>query len=405
MKQGGVFDGLLVLDFATTVTGPGAARVLADYGAMVIKVESMNHVESLRLNPPFGGGKRGVNRSGFFANYNAGKYGLALNLTTPKGIDLAKRLIRQADVIIESNRVGMMKKWGLSYEDLCKIKPDIIMVSTTQLGQYGPYATFRGYGTQGAGTAGWGSLIGWPDRAPTSAFGAYTDAISIRYVAIAIVSALEYRRRTGKGTYIDHAQVECSLQFQMPLFLDYSCNGRLQSLNGNRDANAAPHGAYRCKGEDRWCVIAVFDEHQWQSFCRIIGAPVWTQDPKFTSLSGRKEHEDELDKLVEEWTIQHTPEEVVQLMQSGDIGSAVVENAKDLFSDPQLQYRFHFSAQKHTEIGLHSYENFGFRLSSTPGGAAGPAPCLGEHTEYVCKEIIGMTDDELAQLIADGVLQ
>ncbi len=405
MKDQKVFSGLVVLDMATTVTGPGAAMAMANYGATVIKIESQAHVETLRLNAPFAGGKRGINRSGYFANFNAGKLGLSLNLTTPKGIEIAKRLVKKADVVIESNRAGLMQKWGLGYEDLKKIKPDIIMISTTQLGQNGPYAGYRGYGTQGAGLAGVGSLIGWPDRAPTSSFGAYSDSVAIRYVAIALISALEYRRRTGHGCYIDHSQVECCLPFQSPLFLDYSANGRLTKINGNRDPDAAPHGAFRCQGDDRWCAVAVFTDQEWESFCKIIGSPAWTRDKKFATLKARKANEDELEKLVEDWTIHHSAEEVMGLMQAGGVGAALVENAADMFNDPQLQHREHFSRQVHSEIGPHHYENFSFRLTGTPGGVSGPAPILGEHTEYVCKEILGMTDDEFVELIGEGVLQ
>jgi benzylsuccinate CoA-transferase BbsF subunit len=404
-KNKGVFSGLLVLDFCTTVTGPGAAMSLANYGATVIKVESQAHVETLRISAPFAGGKVGINRSGYFAEYNAGKLGLALNMTTPKGVEIAKRLVAHADVVMESNRVGVMKKWGLDYEVLKKVKPDLIMISTTTLGQYGPHCMFRGYGTQGAAMSGWGNLIGWADRAPTSSFGAYTDSISIRYVAIAVIAALEYRRRTGKGTYIDHSQAECSLQFQVPLFLDYAANGRLTKVDANRDPNAAPHGAYRCLGDDRWCAIAVTNDDEWQAFCKVIGSPSWTKKKEFTTFSDRKAHEDDLDTLVEQWTVQHKAEDVMRLMQEAGVGAALVESSEDMFNDPQLQHRKHFVRHNHAEMGLSVYEDFSYRLMGTPGGPSGPAPCLGEHSEYVCKEILGMSDEEFVQLLTEGVLQ
>ena len=252
-----ILDDLLVLDFSTTVAGPGACMMLANYGARVVKVESITHPDSVRTSPPFKDKKQDVNYSGYFATYNASKYSITLNLSLPQGIELAKRLCQRADVIVDGYRPGVMKKWGLSYEEISKHNPGIIMASTTQIGQYGPDSQFAGYGTQGQALSGWASIIGYPGETPIGPFGAYTDSISIRFVAIAILAALEYRRRTGKGQYIDQSHVESSVLFQSPLVLDYAANRRLATFNANRDPYASPHGAYRCLGEDRWCVIAV----------------------------------------------------------------------------------------------------------------------------------------------------
>jgi len=252
MENSNGFSDLKIVDFGTTVTAPCATRVFADYGATVIKVESIAHVDGLRTNPPFKDGKSGLNRSGYFSNYNAGKYSLSLNLNKPKAVEIAKRLAKWADVVVEAFRPGIIKKWGFTYEDLKKVKPDIIMVSSNMLGQNGPHCQLRGYGAHGSAVAGWGLALGWPDRSATAPFGAYTDGISLRYLAIAILAALEYRRRTGKGQYIDNSQVECSIQFMSPWILDYCANQRLIQRQGNRDPDGAPHGAYRCQGEDRW---------------------------------------------------------------------------------------------------------------------------------------------------------
>jgi benzylsuccinate CoA-transferase BbsF subunit len=405
MDGSGVFEGLTVADFSTSVVGPCAARLLADYGATVVKVESQTHVDALRITPPYMNGKAGVNRSGFFNPQNAGKYSLSLNLSIPKALEIAKRLVQWADVVIETFRPGVMKAWGLDYDELVKIKPDLIMVSSTMLGQFGPHRDCRGFGQHGAALAGWATTLGYDDGEAVAPFSAYTDYIGARYVAIAIIGALEYRRRTGKGQYIDHSQAEGSIDFLTPLVLDYQANRRLPEIMENRDPYAAPHGAYRCKGEDRWCVIAVSTVEEWRKFCRVISDPPWTGDSRFTTQTERKRNEDELDRFVENWTVNHTPEEVVEMMQKGGVPAGVVANAKDLAEDPQLRHRKHYEVLEHTEIGPESYENFAFRLSKTPGGPRTAAPCLGEHNAYVCSKILGLSDEEFVQLLTEGVLE
>jgi len=379
MEPKGIFKDLKVIDFATTVVGPSSTRILADYGAQVVKVESISHTDVLRTSPPFKDGKPGVNRSGYFSNYSGGKYSLSLNMNKPKALEIAKSLVKWADVLVESFRPGIMEKWGLDYGELKKVNPALIMVSTNMLGQDGPFCQFRGYGQHGGAVAGWGLTQGWPDRPAIVPFGAYTDCIAFRFVVIAILAALEYRRNTGKGQYIDNSQVECSTQFMAPLILDYAANRVVFKCQGNRDPYAAPHGAYRCLGEDRWAALAVATDEEWNAFCEVIGHPPWTKDPKFATFLGRKKNEDDLDRLVEEWTQKYPAEEVMQRMKAKGISAGVVENAEDLGKDPQLSHRGHFQPRNQLEIGVHHYENFGFRLSKTPGGPQGGAPSLGEH--------------------------
>jgi benzylsuccinate CoA-transferase BbsF subunit len=405
MQPPAVFKDLKVADFSTSVVGPAAARALADYGATVVKVESRTHVDTLRVTAPYMGRKPGVNRSGFFNDYNAGKYSLCLNMRLPGALKIAKRIVQWADVVIETFRPGIMKRWGLDYEALVKIKPDIIMVSSNMLGQTGPHCSFRGFGQHAAAIAGWATTLSYADDEVVVPFSAYTDYIGTRYVAIAVIAALEYRRRTGKGQYIENSQVESSIEFLAQGVLDYQANRRLPRRMQNRDPNFAPHGAYRCRGDDRWCVIAVSTDEQWDRFCHIIGRPPWTADPKFKTLADRKENENELDQRVQSWTSEHPAEQIVEMMQQGGVAAAVVANAKDLDEDPQLIHRRHYVTLEHSEIGPHGYENFAFRLSKTPGAPRTGAPGLGEHSAYVCTEILGLSDEELVQLLSESVLE
>ncbi len=400
-----IFSELKVLDLSTSVVGPGAARLFADYGATVVKVESMTHPEALRTSPPYPTGKRGVNLSGYYSHFNAGKLSLSLNLNLPRARELILRLVKWADVVVESFTTGIMERWELTYERLREIKPAIIMVSTNMLGQAGPFNSFRGYGQHGAALAGWDTTLGYPDHEPVLAFGAYTDYIASRYVAIAILAALDFRRRTGQGQYMDISQVESSIDFMTPLILQYGASGQMMKPDANRDPSAAPHGAYKCRGEDSWCAIAVASEEQWRAFCRALAKPDWVDDPRFASLEDRKKNEDALDQSVEQWTLNCSAEEVVRLLQKEGVPAGVVQSARELVSDPQLTHRGHFQRRPHPEMGLHNYETFGFRLSEVQGGPQGPAPCLGEHTNYVCTEILKLSDEEFVELLSEGVLE
>jgi len=398
-------NGVKVLDFTATVLGPTVTRYLADHGATVIRVESMTHPETTRIATPYAGGVFGLNRSGYFSSFNSGKLSVTLNMKKPKALEVAKRLVEWADVVIESFVPGVMKKWGLGYGELKKIKPDIIMASTCLQGQTGPHAAHRGYGQMPSAMAGWFALTGWPDGEPVGPYSAYSDWVDWNYMLISILAALDYRSRTGKGQYIDQSQLESAIQFLSPAVLDYNINGRIATRMGNRDPYAAPHGAYRCHGDDRWCVIAVTSEEEWQAFCRVIDKPDWTEDPKFATLLGRKENEDELDTLVEAWTTNHSAEEVMNTMQGAGVPAGVVETAEDLFQDPQLEHRDHFVALDHAEMGSHSVATAVFRLSKCPNSPKFAAPLFGEHNEYVLKELLGMSDEEVADLMAEGVLE
>lgn len=398
-------EGIKVVAFAWWVTGPITAKYLGAGGAEVIKVESFEHYDSSRLTTPYKDNKSGLNRSGYFAKFNSDVYSMVLALASPRGLEIARRLVSWADIIIENYRGGVIEKLGLGYDDCKKIKPDIIMMSLSGTGRTGPLADMRGHGITGTAFSGFGHLTGWPDRGGALPFGAYTDFIVPRLAVIALLAALDYRRRTGKGQYLDISQWEAGIEFLAPAVLEYTANHRVMTRRGNRSRRAAPHGAYRCRGDDRWCVIAVHTDEEWKSFGKVIGSPAWTQAPRFATMLGRLENADELDRLVESWTINHSPEEVMTLMQASTVPAGVVENAADIHNDPQLEHRRHFKPLEHPELGIHPYEMPAYRLSQTPIEIRMPAPCLGEHTEYVCKEILRMSDEEFLQLLEEGILQ
>jgi benzylsuccinate CoA-transferase BbsF subunit len=258
----------------------------------------------------------------------------------------------------------------------------------------------------GVSLCGFTNITGWPDREPTVPFGALTDFLTFPHMVTALIAALIHRKKTGKGQYIELSQLECSAQFLAPPIMDYMINGRILARMGNRSVYAAPHGVYHCQGEgEKWCAIAVCTDEEWRNFCDAIGNPEWTKDSRFATFMGRKENEGELDKFVEEWTVNYTPQEVMRRMQEAGVPAGVVESGEDLVADPQLNHRGTHIILEHPEIGPHTYHPPPYRFSKTPHKLTMPAPCLGQHNEYVLKEILGMSDDEVADLLIAGALE
>ena len=401
METKQALEGVKVIDFSWVVAGPTATKCLGDHGATVIKVESLNRLGLYRSLAPYAAGIPGVNRSLPFTAYNTSKYGITLNLNHQRGVEVCKRLVAWADVVIESFTAGTMERWKLGYEDLSEVKPEIIMVRASIQGQTGPRSRQPGLGTMMQGSAGYTHLVGWPDRPPVQPSVPITDFISAWYIVIITLAALDYRFRTGKGLYVDLSQLEAGISALSPAVLDYSANRRLQGRVGNRSSRACPHGVFRCRGDDRWCAISISQDKEWESFCRVVNRR-WTEDSRFATLIGRKENEDELERLIEEWTLGFSAEEVMTKLQQANVPAGVVENCQDLANDPQLRYRQHFRTVEHPEIGSYINATPSFRLSKTPCKFR-PSPCLGEHNHYVYKEILGMSDEEFVDLLAEGV--
>ena len=398
-------EGLKVLDFCWVAVGPMTTGYLAEYGATVVRVESKRRPEVLRSAPPFGGNAQGLNRSGYYANYNANKYGFGLNMAHPQAPEFVKRLVAWADLVTENFTPGTLEDWGLGYEELCQVKPDIILFSTSMLGRGGPYSRQPGFGPVLASLSGMTGLTGWPDRMPTNPYGAYTDFLVPRFAIPTILAALDYRRRTGRGQHLDISQLETSLHFMAPLLLDCALHGREQGRMGNRHPAAAPHGAYPCQGEDRWCTIACQTDAEWEALCQVMGDPDWTREERFTTLLGRKANEDELDQLIGQWTQGWEVGMLMQRLQQAGVPAGIVENSQDLFEDPQLQHRGHFVFLDHPEMGRHPVQRSEFRLSRAPGRFESPAPLLGQHTVQVCQEILKMDAAEIAALTEAGLLE
>ncbi len=398
-------DGLKVLDFCWVVAGPMTTKYLAEHGATVVRVESGNRTDVLRNGGPFKDGQSGVNRSGYFANQNANKYGITIDLRHEKAGDLLLRLVRWADLVTENFTPGTMERLGLGYGDLVEVNPEIIMFSTSMLGRGGPFASQPGFGAVMASLSGLTYITGWPDRSPVNPYGAYTDFVAPRFGVAAILAALDYRRRTGKGIHLDLAQLETSLQLSAPLLLDWAMNDRLPQRMGNRNPLAAPHGVFPCIGEDRWVAITCDTDDHWDRLKAAMGSPAWARDETLTTLAGRKANEDELEANIARWTTPWNGQELMEHLQAASVPAGVVLDCSDLYKDPQLSHRAHYSYLEHEEMRTYATDRSEFVLSLTPGYHHSPSPLLGRHNEQVLKEMIGLSDEEYRQLSDEGVLQ
>ena len=404
MQRKQVLEGIKVADFSRIAVGPQVGRELAEHGATVVRIESHRRPDNLRLLTPFKDGIAGIDRSAFAMAGNTNKYGMSLDLTNSMGLEVARKLVAWADVVTEGMTPGSMAKLGLDYESCRQIKPDIIYFSTCQYGQKGPLATFGGYGYAGTAYAGLSHLTGWPDRDPTPLFNNYSDYIAPFYLTAALILALDYHRRTGKGMYLDQAQVEAGITFWGPGLLGYIVNGRIPNRMGNRDPYMSPHAAFPCMGDDRWIAIAVRSDGEWQALCQLIGDVVWARDPKFATFLSRKENEDELEHLIGEWTKDYAPHQLMTMLQGVGVPAGVVATGQDIFEDPQVKHRQHFRFLEHKVIGRTAHHAPAYILSKTPNHIWKAGPCLGEDNEYVYKQILGYSDEEVTQFLLDGVI-
>jgi len=398
------FEGLKVADFSWIGVGPLTAKYFADHGATVVRVETTNPPDRLRNAGPFKDGIPGINRSQFFAMPNASKKGIVLNLKEPAGNEVARRLLAWCDLAFESFTPGTMKDLGLDYEVARELNPAIIMVSTCLMGQTGPAARLAGYGYHAAAISGFYEVTGWPDRPPAGPFTAYTDIIAPSFLTATVAAALDHRRRTGEGQYIEQSQMESSLYFLAEQLVDHQVNGTVPRRMGNAHPSMAPHGIYPCAGDDRWVAIACEDDGQWRVLCREMGSPPWAADPLLATAAGRLARRDELDARVAGWTEGLEAQAVMDRLQAAGVPAGVVQRSSELLADPQLAHRGFFRPLPHPEMGDVSYEGHQYVIRDYANGPRFAAPCLGEHTFEVLTEILGMSEDEAAEALASGAV-
>lgn len=407
-------EGVRVLDLTMNWAGPHGAELLADLGAEVIKIERprgdpvrgpRNVVQGAGAYAGSAPGRRPYNRAAVFNQLHRNKYGISLDLTTLEGKTIFKELVKISDAVVENFSAEVMDRLGLGYERLKEVKPDIVMAAMPGLGKTGPQKDFLAYGVVLEPHTGILGLTGYyQEETPVRSGVDHMDPLAGTHAAGAILAALLYCRRTGKGQFMDVSHMEGAVNFIGEAILDYLLNKRVWEHRGNRHSVFAPHGCYRCRGEDRWVTISVSSEEEWQALCRVLGNPLWTQDPRFADSLSRWQHQEELDKLIESWTSQRDHYVVMHLLQKVGVAAGAVLDVKELAEDPHLRERSFFEKVSHPEVGEYPYIGPRGRFSRTPGQIRQPAPCFGEHNHYIFGKLLGLSEGEIVRLGEQKVL-
>jgi len=393
--------GVRVLDLTQVYAGPTCTRILADLGAEVVRVEGLTRMDVTRLLVIADNNAEGDfwNRMGYFATRNAGKKSLTLDFGDPEAVELLKRLVPHFDVVAESFTPRVMAQHGLDYESLRQIRPDIIMISLSGYGQTGPWRDYAAYGMGLEPASGISSLTGYPGGDPLRTGISFTDPYSGIAGAGAVLAALIYRRRTGRGQYIDLSEQEAAIPVVGYALMDYALNGRRPARLGNRSPWFAPQGCYPCRGDDNWLVLTVRNDGEWQAFCGAAGHPEWADDERFADVLGRFRNLDALDGLIASWTREQDHIEAMHLLQKAGVIAAAVLNPKQVLMDPHLRERGYFETVDQPGIGPRPVpRQLGARFSAFGAGAQGPAPRLGEHNREVLQGLLGLSDEDLAAL-------
>jgi crotonobetainyl-CoA:carnitine CoA-transferase CaiB-like acyl-CoA transferase len=415
-------QGIRVIDLTDSIVGPFTTMLLGSCGAEVIRVESRNHL-GFRASGPWRSNvsspvpsvpesqidfsKVDINllRGPLFSQLNYNKLSISLNLTRPEGKAIFEKLAKVSDVVVENFRFGVMQKWGFDYPSLQQIKKDIIVANMEAFGR-GPYESWTTWGMNLLSYSGFTHWWGHPDTPETerAASGYHGDYVSGAGAAVAILAALLHRASTGEGQYLELSQAEATASVLAPYYLDYFVNHRIIEPRGNRHPQFAPYNCYRCKGDDRWCVIAVFNESDWKAFCSALESPNWTQDPKFQDMASRLKNVSELDRHIEAWTKVHTPHQVMNLLQTFGVPAGAVQNGEDLYYDLQLRERGYMTTQDIPRMGSVTFSGTPFRLSEGQIPHPLKSPVLGEHNEYVFRQLLGLGQKEISDLTESKVI-
>jgi crotonobetainyl-CoA:carnitine CoA-transferase CaiB-like acyl-CoA transferase len=397
---------LRVVDLTNGWAGPLATCLLADFGAEVIKVESPSHMDWWR-----GAGLQGTTdgpklyeQSPTFNTVNRNKYGIALELTHPRGRALFRELVRVSDILVANYPPRILRKLGIDYQALSAVNPQLVMLTLPAFGNNGPESEYVGFGCTTEAMAGITGVSGYEDGPPQMLSNAIGDPGSALNACFATLVGVFERERRGEGVSLDLSHVEGLLPMNAAALLDYTINGRVQGRPGNRHPTMAPHGCYPCKGDDEWVVIAVTSEPDWERFRQVLGDPAWAREEKFATASGRKAAENDLDAYIAAWTREHEPYEVMELLQKAGVPAGAVLSGPGILSDAHLAARAFLLAIDKAEAGTHLYPGFVPRFQNTPSAAYRPAPCFGEHNAYVFSSILGLSPEEIAKLEEERII-
>jgi crotonobetainyl-CoA:carnitine CoA-transferase CaiB-like acyl-CoA transferase len=407
-RAAGALADLRVLELTAGMAGPWVGRFMAYCGAEVIKVESREYPDVTRLyvhpRAPELGPQEDI--SPWFTDWNAGKCFVALNLAEPRAVELCKRIVSVSDVVVANYAAGVLEKLGLDYQALRRVRPDVIMLCSTGYGDSGPNRRYVTWGPNIEALCGSSSLSGFSERECTVTQYAYPDALSAMHGLFAVLCALEHRRRTGEGQYIDLAQYEVMISALGVPFMDALANRREPARLGNRSQAAAPQDCFRCRGDDRWCAVSVRSDEEWRALCRVIGRADASADPRFATRDGRMTHAEEIATLVESWSRKHDVYEVMEALQRAGIAAGVVQNVEDqLRNDRQLAARAFFEHVLHKKKGDVLATGIPLGLTGTPGATGVSGSVVGEDNRYVFGTLLSMSADEIECDVASGAIE
>ena len=405
----GPLEGVRIIEMGQLIAIPFAMKMLADMGAQVIRLESVARLESYRSDSVYQNDISGEfwNKGANFYEQNRNKLGVTLDLSKPEGLQILRNLVSIADVFSENFTPRVIKNFGLEYGDLRKIKPDIIMVSSTGYGFYGPWSNFGATGPATEGAAGLAYQTGYLGGGPVMAEIPYTDYTSGEHTVFAVMAALMHRLRTGQGQFVDISQTQATSSTIPEVLMDFSANGRSGQRFGNQDTVMSPHGCYPCRGDDRWITIAVATDEEWQAVCRVLGQNGWAADPRFNDSFSRWKNRDELDAVIGTVTSTWDAHELMHALQKDGVAAGAVLDSKDLLFDPHLgQRNFYEVVTHHESTGIPPlpYAGRPWKLSKTPAVNSQPAPLMGEHNNLVLSGLLGKTAEEMAELEEAGII-
>ena len=403
-----------VLDLSRIWAGPYCTKLMADMGAEIIKMESLSVYDSHRgpINPARGiaaypdgePGDEPWNRNGWFNCLHLSKYGITLELTSETGRNVFDQLVSISDVVIENFRQGSLERLGYSYETLRRLRPDLIYVSMPAFGNSGPWQKYLAYGIGQEQLSGMAHMTGYRGEGPMKSGINHGDPITGSHAAGVLLAALRYRKRTGKGMYIDVSQQESAVSLIGADVLAYQLTGEEPQRRGNRSPYFAPHNSYRCAGEDRWVAIAVTNDEEWRQLAQLVGGSELSADPRFATLAGRLENEDQLDDLISGWTVDKKAYDLCHLLQREGVPASPVMGGPDLLADPHYAARGTFVRINHEQVGKKTYPGIPWKMSATPGKARWASPTLGQHNRQIYGELLAMPTDDIAALEEQGII-
>ncbi len=391
-----------VIDFGLVLAGPTPGQIMADMGAEVIKVESQKRIDKSRLGPPIQEDKPNIEQNLAFHASNRGKFSITVDATHPKGSNLLKQLVKISDVVVDNFAPGVMERFGLDYPNLIQVKPDIIMLSISGAGHYGPLKDIRCYAPTIMSLSGLDALIGYVGERPLGLKVFYGDIQAALHGLFAVLACLNYRSKTGRGQHIDLSMWESACTSMGEAVMDFVMNKRVLGTQGNRDPTMVPHNFYRCKGEDQWVSIAVKTEEEWESLCRAIGYPI--EDERFADAFKRMNNLEPLDQSITAWTANYTPYEVMDILQKVGVAAVPLMGAREHIHDPHFEQRHTYAHVDHPVTGSDLIYNQVFKMSATPGRVHRRAPLLGEHNNYVFGELLHLSSKEIAALVEGRVI-